>query len=328
MNKSSPVLQEYLQAPSLFGKPLVRLLTVLFLVLLFVLPLVAWYTGNRFYIDFATRLVCLSIAAVSLNLILGFGGLVSFGHAVYIGIGAYSVGIPAYYGYESGFLHIPVAVGISAIFALITGAISLRTKGVYFIMITMAFAQMAFYFFVSLEEYGGDDGLTLYSRSTFGSFSIEDKVTFFVLCFAVLLASLYLVFRLAHSRFGMVLRGAQSNENRMRALGVNVYLYRLTAYVIAGVLCGLAGALMGNFQSFISPDMMGWTRSGELMFMVILGGAGSIFGPVFGVVGFVVIEEVLSSFTTHWALPFGILLILAVLFVKGGMNGLLQRIGR
>ena len=162
MNKSSPVLQEYLQAPSLFGKPLVRLLTVLFLVLLFVLPLVAWYTGNRFYIDFATRLVCLSIAAVSLNLILGFGGLVSFGHAVYIGIGAYSVGIPAYYGYESGFLHIPVAVGISAIFALITGAISLRTKGVYFIMITMAFAQMAFYFFVSLEEYGGDDGLTLY----------------------------------------------------------------------------------------------------------------------------------------------------------------------
>ena len=212
MNKPSPVLQEYLQAPSLFGKPLVRFATVLFLVLLFVLPLVAWYTGNRFYIDFATRLVCLSIAAVSLNLILGFGGLVSFGHAVYIGIGAYSVGIPAYYGYESGFLHIPVAVGISAIFALITGAISLRTKGVYFIMITMAFAQMAFYFFVSLEEYGGDDGLTLYSRSTFGSFSIEDKVTFFVLCFAVLLASLYLVFRLAHSRFGMVLRGAQRSR--------------------------------------------------------------------------------------------------------------------
>ena len=328
MEKPARTVEELVETPSIFGKPLARAFTILFLVLLFVLPLFAWYTGNRFYLDFATRLVCLGIAAVSLNLILGFGGMVSFGHAVFLGIGAYCVGIPAYYGYESGFLHVPLAVGMSALFALVTGAISLRTKGVYFIMITMAFAQMAFYFFVSLEEYGGDDGLTLYNRSTFGSFSIENKVTFFVLCCLVLVTTTYLVFRLVHSRFGMVIRGAQSNEGRMRALGYNVYLYRLTAYVIAGSICGLAGALLGNFQSFISPDMMAWTRSGELMFMVILGGAGSIFGPLFGVVAFVVIEEVLSSFTAHWALPFGILLILAVLFVKGGLNGLLQRIGR
>lgn len=192
-------------------------------------------------------------------------------------------------------------------------------------MITMAFAQMGYYFFLSLEEYGGDDGLTIYSRSVFDIINIENKMVLFLLTYACLVAAIYGVYRIVNSRFGMVVRGCNSNEARMKALGYNTYAYKLTAYVIAGGMCGLAGALLGNFTTFISPDMMSWSRSGELMFMVILGGTGSLFGPVFGAVTFVFIEELLSSFTTFWALPFGVLLILSVLFIKGGLNGLIQR---
>jgi branched-chain amino acid transport system permease protein len=328
MSEAAPsaAIEEYTRPPSLLGKSVTgRYITVAFMVLLLVLPLVAWFTGNTFYLDFSTRIICLSFAAVSLNLILGFGGMISFGHAAFIGIGAYMVGIPAYHGYESGWLHFPLAMGVSVLFALVTGSVCLRTKGVYFIMITMAFAQMAYYLFLSLEEYGGDDGLTIYNRSVLNIIDIENKVVLFLLAYAALAAGIYAVYRIVNSRFGMVVRGCQSNEARMKALGYNTYAYRLTAYVIAGAMCGLAGALLGNFQSFISPDMMGWTRSGELMFMVILGGTGTLFGPVFGAVAFLVIEEILSAFSTYWALPFGILLILSVLFIKGGLSGLIHR---
>jgi branched-chain amino acid transport system permease protein len=318
-------LDDALRAPQLFGSASGRVITIAFMVLLLALPLAAYYSGNEFYLSFATRIVCLAIAAVSLNLILGFGGMISFGHAAYIGIGAYMVGIPAHHGIESGWVHFPLAIGVSALFALITGAICLRTKGVYFIMITMAFGQMAYYLFLSMEEYGGDDGLTIYSRSVLNIIDIESKLVLFLLAYIVLAGSIYLVFRIVNSRFGMVVRGCNSNEARMKALGYNTYAYRLTAYVIAGAMCGLAGALLGNFSSFISPDMMGWSRSGELMFMVILGGTGTLFGPVFGAVAFLVIEEILSVFTTYWALPFGILLILSVLFIKGGLSGLIHR---
>lgn len=322
----APTVEPFTQPPSLFGRSASsRIITLVFMAALLVLPLIAYFTGNTFYLDFATRIVCLSFAAVSLNLILGFGGMISFGHAAFIGIGAYMVGIPAYHGFESGWLHFPLAMAVSALFALVTGAICLRTKGVYFIMITMAFAQMAYYFFLSLEEYGGDDGLTIYSRSVLNVIDIENKVVLFLLAYAALVAGIYAVYRIVNSRFGMVVRGCQSNEARMKALGYNTYAYRLTAYVIAGAMCGLAGALLGNFQSFISPDMMSWSRSGELMFMVILGGTGTLFGPVFGAVAFLVIEEILSAFTTFWALPFGILLILSVLFIKGGLSGLIHR---
>ncbi len=318
-------LDDALRAPQLFGSASGRVITIAFMVLLLALPLAAYYSGNEFYLSFATRIVCLAIAAVSLNLILGFGGMISFGHAAYIGIGAYMVGIPAHHGIESGWVHFPLAIGVSALFALITGAICLRTKGVYFIMITMAFGQMAYYLFLSMEEYGGDDGLTIYSRSVLNIIDIESRLVLFLLAYIVLAGSIYLVFRIVNSRFGMVVRGCNSNEARMKALGYNTYAYRLTAYVIAGAMCGLAGALLGNFSSFISPDMMGWSRSGELMFMVILGGTGTLFGPVFGAVAFLVIEEILSVFTTYWALPFGILLILSVLFIKGGLSGLIHR---
>ncbi|MGH1357552.1 MAG: branched-chain amino acid ABC transporter permease [Burkholderiaceae bacterium] len=326
---SSPVLTE---RPKFLGATARhRLVNVTILLLLLLLPLAAHFQGAEFWIDFATRLVVLAIAAVTLNFILGFGGLVSFGHAAFIGIGAYAVGIPAYYEEFSGLWHFPLAMAAGGLFALVTGAISLRTRGVHFIMITMAFAQMMFYAIVSIEEYGGDDGLVIYNRSEFPGVSIEEGLNLFLLSYGSLIVILYLVFRLVNSRFGMVLQGAKGNEARMAAVGYNVYWYRLVAYVIAGALCGYAGALLGNFTSFISPEMTDWTRSGELIFMVILGGSASLFGPVLGAAAFLVLEEVLQiamnatreGVGIYWHLPFGILLILSVLFLKRGVIGLL-----
>ena len=300
---------------------------VAMLVLLAVGPYAAYLAGHAFYLDLATRLLCLAIAAVSLNLILGYGGMISFGHAAYIGLGAYCVGIPAYYEYTSGFLQFPLAVGVCALFALVTGALCLRTKGVYFIMITMAFSQMAFFLFVSLEEYGADDGLTIDYRSEFGGLlDFESNVTLYYVCFFSLLAAIYLVHRIVNSRFGMAIQGIRSNEQRMRAIGYNTYVYRLVCYVVSGAMCGYAGALLGNFTSFISPEMMDWTRSGELMFMVILGGTGSLFGPVLGALGFLVLEDQLAELWLHWKLVFGILLIVTVLFARGGIDGILRKL--
>ena len=292
-------------------------------------PITADLLGHAFYLDIGTRVVCLAIAAAGLNLILGFGGMVSFGHAAFIGIGAYCVGIPVYYGVNDAFVHIPLAVGLSALFALLTGAICLRTKGVYFIMITMAFAQMAFFAFVSIEEYGADDGLVIEVRSRFpAGVDIENNLVLFVFCYLSLLLVLWLVHHIVNSRFGMVIQGARANEQRMRAIGYNTYLYRLVCYAISGAICGFAGALLGNFTSFISPEMMDWTRSGELMFMVILGGAGSWSGPVLGAALLILLEELLSSYSIYWQLFLGLFLITVVLFTSGGINGLLARWSR
>ncbi len=294
------------------------------LTLLAVMPILVAWLEQPYVLDIVMRLMCLSIAAVSLNLVLGFGGMVSFGHAAFIGIGAYAVGIPAYYGETNGFIQIPLAMAAAALFALVTGMVCLRTRGVYFIMITLAFAQMAFFALVSIEEYGGDDGLVIYSRSEFaGLIDIEQTASLYYLILAALMGSLYLVRRIVASRFGRVIRGAKSNDARLQAIGFNSYLYRLSCYVISGALCGLAGALLGNFTGFISPDMMDWTRSGELIFMVVLGGAGSLFGPVLGAAAFLIIEEVLSSLTVHWQIIFGPLLILMVLYGRGGIDGFL-----
>ena len=294
---------------------------------LLVVPLLAWWSGQKFYLDLSTRMVALTLAAVSLNLVLGYGGMISFGHAAFVGIGAYSVGILSYHGIGSGLLHFPLAVAVSALFALATGAVCLRTRGVYFIMITMAFAQMAYYFFLGLEVYGGDDGLQLDRRSTFALLNLQDPLALFLFAYGSLLAGLYLKHRIVNSRFGLVIQGAKDNDTRMRTLGYNTYAYRLVAYVISGAMAGYAGALLGNFTSYVSPAMMSWTRSGELLFMVILGGAGTLFGPVFGAIGFLVLEEYLSTLTTYWQLPFGLLLIAAVLFAGGGFGGFLDRLG-
>ncbi len=311
-------------------------ITIIVMGLLAILPPIFLWIGNPFYLDLATRLVILAIAAVSLNLILGYGGLVSFGHAAYIGIGAYAVGIPVYHETYGGFdavasyggaFHILLAVAISAVFALITGAICLRTKGVYFIMITMAFAQMAFYLFLSLEEYGGDDGLVIDIRSELPLVNLDNPLQLYAIAYVALVGAMLIVHTIVNSRFGMVLQGAKGNNERLVTLGYNTYLYRLTAYVISGAMCGLAGALLGNFTTFISPDMMGWSRSGELMFMVILGGTATPLGPVLGSTVFILVEEVLSSITVYWHLPFGLMLMGVVLFARGGLMGLLKRRG-
>ncbi|MBC6443278.1 MAG: branched-chain amino acid ABC transporter permease [Rhodobacteraceae bacterium] len=310
------------------------LLTLTLLALLAVLPPVFFCTGHPFYLDLATRLVILAIAATSLNLVLGYGGMVSFGHAAYIGIGAYAVGIPVYHDLwggaawlasTSGWVHLALAMGLSALFALGTGAISLRTRGVHFIMITMAFAQMVYYLFVSLGTYGGDDGLVIEHRSRLPGISLDNPLQLYGLCLAVLVATIVIVRTIMRSRFGQVIKGARGNEERMATLGYNTYAYRLTAFVIAGAIAGLSGFLMGNFTAFISPEMMAWTRSGELMFMVILGGTATTPGPLLGTLIFIVTEELLSHYTRHWQLPFGLMLIGVVLFMRGGLTGAFRR---
>jgi branched-chain amino acid transport system permease protein len=298
--------------------------TLIVLVALALTPAVVALTGQVFYQDLCNRLMILAVAAISLNLILGYGGMISFGHAAYLGIGAYCVGIPAHYELYSGFIHFPLAIVASACFALLTGMICLRTTGVYFIMITMAFTQMLFFAFVSLEAYGGDDGLVIEWRSEFGQhLNLESPLTLYYVTFAALVICLYLLHRMLQARFGRVIVGAKGNERRMQAIGFNTYPYRLTCYVISGAMCGFAGALLGNFTYFISPEMMDWTRSGELIFMVVLGGAGSLFGPVLGSAAFLLLEAFLSATTIYWQLIFGVLLILVVRFARGGIDGML-----
>ena len=295
------------------------------IVLLVLLPPVAAALKQPFYLDLVRRVMIFAIAAVSLNLILGYGGMVSFGHAAYLGIGGYAVGILAFYGMHSGWLQWPLAIGASALVALAIGAVSIRTSGIYFIMITLAFTQMLYYLGVSLEEFGGDDGMRIKTRSQFsGLVDLADPVAFYYLVLVLMLASLYLVHRLANSRFGAVLRAAKSNEARSRAIGFSPYLYRLTAFVIAGALCGLAGALLANHTAYITPDIMHWARSGEIMFMVILGGIATGAGPLLGALVLLVVETVLSGWTQHWQVILGPLLILSVIFFRRGLAGVLS----
>ena len=291
------------------------------------LPLHAALTGNSFLMSLCTRIIILAMAAVSLNLIMGFGGMVSFGHAAYLGIGGYVVGILAKEGVDSGFLQWPLALAASALFALAVGALSLRTRGVYFIMITLAFTQMLYYVAIGLDRYGGDDGMTIYRRSQFGGLlDLSNRTAFFYLCLVLLLLTSCLIWRIVNSRFGMVIRGARSNERRMRAIGYPTYRYKLVCFVIAGTVCGLAGVLLANHTDFINPAMMHWTRSGDLIVMAVLGGMGSVLGPVLGALALLVLEEVLSGITEYWQIIIGPIFLLVVLFARGGIDGLLGRI--
>jgi branched-chain amino acid transport system permease protein len=303
------------------------LAVILLLAALALLPVYAEITGSRFLLTLFTRIIILALAAVSLNLILGYGGMMSFGHAVYLGIGGYSVGILAHEGIYSGFVQWPIALAASALFALVIGALSLRTRGVYFIMITLAFAQMAYYVVAGLARYGGDDGLTIYKRSQFFEpINLSNKTQFYYICLVLLYGSIYLVWRIVNSRFGMVIQGSRSNDTRMRAIGFPTFRYKLTCFVIAGTLCGLAGALLANHTDFVSPAMMYWTRSGDLIIMVVLGGMGSVIGPVFGAIALLVLEETLSGITEFWQIILGPLLLLVVLFARGGIDGLLGKV--
>ena len=287
-------------------------------------PPISAALSQPFYLDLFTRIMIFAIAASSLDLILGYGGMVSFGHAAYLGIGAYAVGILSYYGIGNGFFHFGAAIAASAIAAFLIGVVSLRTSGAYFIMITLAFSQMLYFLGVSLNKFGGDDGMNIRAHSNFAALlDLDDGNELYYLVFAVLLVFLVLGARLTQSRFGMVIRGAKSNERRMVALGFPIFRYKLTAFVISGVICGVAGALLAEQTLFVSPAIMQWTRSGEIMMMVILGGMGSLFGPVLGAVAILVLEDVLSGLTAHWQAILGPILVLVVLFARGGIFGLL-----
>jgi branched-chain amino acid transport system permease protein len=289
---------------------------------LIALPPLATALGEPFYVDLVRRIMILAIAAVSLNLILGYGGLVSFGHAAYLGIGAYAVGILAFYGVTNGWLQLAAAIGASALVAAAIGSISIRTSGIYFIMITLAFTQMLYYLGISIAEFGGDDGMRLKTRSRFPLIDLGDPTVSYYVALALMVLSVFLVYKIVNSRFGMVLRASKSNEARSRTLGFSPYPYRLAAFVIAGAMCGVAGALYANHTNYLTPGFMSWQQSGELMFMVILGGMASTPGPVLGAFALLLVEELLKGWTEHWQVILGPLLVLSVIFFKRGLAGI------
>ncbi len=312
------------------GATLAREGVALGLLLAFALiPLAASFGAESYVLSLATRVMIFAIAAVSLDLILGYGALVSFGHAAFLGIGAYAVGILGAHGFQDTAAQLPAAIVASSLFALVTGALSLRTKGVHFIMITLAFGQMAFFLAVSLAAYGGDDGMTLQARSTLLGFGwIKGDRAFYYVVLA-LLAGTYALCRLVvRSRFGRVIRGARENAVRMEAIGFSLFRHQLAMYVLAGAICGMAGFLLANQTQFVSPAYMTWQRSGELIVMVVLGGIGSLHGAIIGAAALLFLEEWLSGFTEHWKMIFGPMLVLVALFARGGMLGAVQRFPR
>jgi branched-chain amino acid transport system permease protein len=290
-------------------------------------PLLAHMLDDPFLLVIATRVMIFGLAAMSLDLILGYGALVSFGHAAFLGIGAYAVAILAAHGIDDFLVQAAVAIAASSLFAFLTGAISLRTRGVYFIMITLAFGQMAYFFMVSLSAYGGDDGISLAARSTlFGSNVLESDLVLFYAVFLCLAVAFLALRAVVASRFGRVLRGTRDNRTRMEAIGYAPFAYQLIAYVFAGALAGLAGVFLANQAEFVAPAFMSWQRSGELIVMVVLGGMGTLVGPVVGAVAFLLLEDWLARFSEHWRLGLGIVLVLLALFTRGGISGFAARL--
>ena len=299
------------------------------LALLILFPIAAEALDENFYISLGSRILIFALAATSLNLILGFGGLVSFGHAAFLGIGGYAVGILMQSGIASAWISWPVAVVAAAAFSFVIGAISLRTRGVYFIMITLAFAQMLYYVMISLRDYGGEDGLPLPARSTIGAgVDLGDDTTFYYVVLGLFVAAFAAIHRLLNARFGQVLQAARENETRMTAIGFPVYRYRLAAFTLAGALAGLAGALAANQSGIVSPALMHWSQSGQLMVMVILGGVGHLYGGFVGALVLLLLEEIAVGYTIHWQFGVGAVLLLVVLVAPRGLVGLLRRRGR
>lgn len=281
------------------------------------------FVAPPFYTAFVARIIIYAIAATGLNLALGYGGMVSFGHALFFGLGAYSVALPAFYGIDNGWVHLLSCVAACALLGLLTGAICLRTTGAAFIMITLAFAQMGYFVFVSLKQYGGDDGTSIGATSKFFALDLGRPDTVYTCALIVLALATYWMARLRVSPFGMVLRGARMNARRVDAIGLPAKQYLLAAYMLSAILCGLAGMLLANANAFASPSTLSWSVSGELIAMVMLGGVGSVFGAVLGAVAFLGLEEALKLFTEHWMAVFGPVLVLMALLGKGGMAGAL-----
>jgi branched-chain amino acid transport system permease protein len=311
------------------------------LLALALVPLYAGIAGQPFYVTLFSRIMIYALAALGLNLILGFGGLVSFGHALYLGVGAYAVGILSAEGVTSGWAHLGAALCAGLVLAALVGSVVLRTSGMTFIMITLAFAQMGYFLIVSLKSYGGDDGLTIDARSSFGQLDLGNHVVFYYLILAALAGTLWLLGRLVDSRFGMVLRGVKSNERRMLALGFPTFRYKLAAYVISAQICVLAGFLLANLTKFASPSYMQWQVSGDLIVMAVLGGMNTLFGPVVGALSYLLVEELLSGLkpgwfpateeilNRHWLALMGVFIIAVVLGLRTGIYGaFVERAGK
>ncbi len=314
------------------------ILPVLLIAIFALMPLIAELVGKNALMTLSARILMYAMAAASLNLILGYGGMVSFGHAAYFGVGAYVVGIlyshwmsevpifGLFPGSNQLLVTLPIAMIVSGLAALLIGALSLRTGGVQFIMITLAFAQMIFFLFVSLTAYGGEDGIIIRRANEVPGLNMRDKTTVYYVILVVAVLYFAWMWRVVNSSFGQVLKGIRQNERRMEAMGIATYRYKLYAFVLAGMGAGLAGALMANFLRFTSPDMMHWTKSGEMIIMVILGGLGTFFGPILGAAAFLILEFYLADWTEHWQLALGLILLVVVLFTKGGIMGVIARL--
>lgn len=305
---------------------------------LLALPLWAWAVDEPFTITLVTRAVILAIAGVGLNLALGLGGLVSFGHAAFFGLGGYAMGILASHaqsytplmdapflieGTKSMLVIWIVAIVVSALAALVIGLLSLRTSGAYFIMITLAFGQMFYYLAISWPAYGGEDGLSIYVRNDFPGLNTLDPIQFFALCYGLLALVLVLFVTLHRAPFGLALGAARQNALRVRAVGVRPFRLHLVAFVISGAITGLAGALMADLNRFVSPTMFSWHMSGEIMVFVILGGLGRVMGPVVGAALFIALEHWLGGVSDYWLIYLGAILLGVVLFARGGVIGLI-----
>ncbi len=305
---------------------------------LILFPLWAWIADEPFMITLATKAVILALAGVGLNLALGLGGLVSLGHAAFFGLGGYAMGILASHAQSyspiletpfviEGTKSMPViwltAIITSGLAALAIGALSLRTSGVYFIMITLAFGQMLFFFAISWPAYGGEDGLSIYVRNGFPGLNTLDPIQFYGICFIVLTIVLILCARLAKSPFGLALNAARQTAERVETVGISPYKLRLVAFTLSGMITGLAGALFADLNRFVSPTMFSWQTSGEIMVFIIIGGVARLFGPVVGAVIFIALEHLLGGLSDYWHIYLGILLLLIVLFARGGVIGTL-----
>lgn len=287
-------------------------------------PVVAQAIDQPFWTSFFARILIYAIAASALNLALGYGGLVSFGHALFMGVGSYAVALPAFHGVDSGWVHVAVCVGVCALVAWGVAAISLRTTGMAFIMITLAFAQMGYFLFVSLKAYGGDDGLPVAATSRFGALNLGSTNVLYAAALVVLALFTWWMARLRLAPFGMALRGARQNARRIDAIGMRSKRLQLVAFVISGTVCGLSGLLLANLNAFASPSSLAWTVSGELIVMVVLGGIGTVCGPLVGALLFIGLEEVLKGVTEHWMAIFGPLIVLMALVGRRGVVGLIQ----
>jgi len=304
--------------------------------LLAVLALLALFpfAGATFYTELVTKVMILAIFALSLDLLVGYTGLVSFGHAAYYGIGAYVLGLmtPKYEA-ASLWLTLPAAIAVAGLAALAVGIFVVRVKGIYFIMVTLAFAQMFYFLFHDTEIGRGSDGISMNFKPTaeiggVTPFDLGNATHVYFFVFVILILVFLFLRMLLRSPFGRALQGIRSNEHRMRSLGFPVYRYKLASFAIAGALAGLAGYLSAMQFGFVNPELLSWHQSGNVLLMLILGGQGSLIGAVTGAFAFVALQEVYQSVTTHWQLLLGATIIALVIFLPGGLASVAGRFKR